>query len=82
MLETGRAKVGVVEHLMAAVAGAGIDDLLVILDGPEPPILDGDALSYLELIEKAGVKDQPAPRHAHQGAEARGSGRTRTPAPR
>ncbi len=64
MLATARANVGVVEHLMAAVAGAGIDDLLVILDGPEPPILDGDALSYLDLIGKAGVKKQPAPRSA------------------
>jgi UDP-3-O-[3-hydroxymyristoyl] N-acetylglucosamine deacetylase len=35
----------VIEHLMAAVAGADVDDLTVILDGPEPPILDGDALS-------------------------------------
>ncbi|MGD0143160.1 MAG: UDP-3-O-acyl-N-acetylglucosamine deacetylase, partial [Rhizomicrobium sp.] len=32
------ASVGVIEHLMAAVAGAGIDDLLVTVDGPEPPI--------------------------------------------
>jgi UDP-3-O-[3-hydroxymyristoyl] N-acetylglucosamine deacetylase len=64
MLAAGRAKVDVVEHLMAAVAGAEIDDLLVILDGPEPPILDGDALSYLALIDKAGVKEQRAPRSA------------------
>ena len=64
MLATGRAKVGVVEHLMAAVAGAEIDDLLVILDGPEPPILDGDALAYLDLIDKAGVKKQQTPRSA------------------
>jgi len=58
------AKVGVVEHVMAAVAGAGIDDLLIILDGPEPPILDGDALSYLTLLDKAGVKDQTVARSA------------------
>ncbi len=56
--------VGVIEHLMAAVAGAGIDDLLVILDGPEPPILDGDALSYLVLIERAGVTATKEPRRA------------------
>lgn len=49
------ASVGVIEHLMAAVAGAEIDDLVVELDGPEPPILDGDALSYLRLLEKAGT---------------------------
>lgn len=54
----GSAKVGVVEHLMAAAAGAEIDDLLVTLDGPEPPILDGDALSYLSLLESAGAAEQ------------------------
>ena len=54
----GSARVGVVEHLMAAVAGLEIDDLLVSLDGPEPPILDGDALSYLYLLEGAGLAEQ------------------------
>jgi UDP-3-O-[3-hydroxymyristoyl] N-acetylglucosamine deacetylase len=62
VLEKDGASVGVVEHLMAAVAGAGIDDLTVTLDGPEPPILDGDALSYLKLIDDAGLKDQQTPR--------------------
>lgn len=60
----GGAKVGVVEHLMAAAAGVEIDDLLVTLDGPEPPILDGDALSYLALLESAGVTEQDRPRTA------------------
>jgi UDP-3-O-[3-hydroxymyristoyl] N-acetylglucosamine deacetylase len=58
------ATVGVVEHLMAAIAGAEVDDLLVTLDGPEPPILDGDALSYLALLEKAGFRDLPMTRQA------------------
>jgi UDP-3-O-[3-hydroxymyristoyl] N-acetylglucosamine deacetylase len=58
------ASVGVIEHLMAAIAGAQIDDLLVTLDGPEPPILDGDALSYFELLEEAGTKEQPGQRRA------------------
>ena len=58
------ASIGVVEHLMAAVAGAEIDDLLVTLDGPEPPILDGDALSYLALLEQAEFADQPGTRTA------------------
>ncbi len=60
----GSAKVGVVEHLMAAAAGVEIDDLVVSLDGPEPPILDGDALSYLALLESAGVTEQDRPRTA------------------
>jgi len=64
MLATRHVTVGVVEHLMAAIAGAEIDDLLVILDGPEPPILDGDALAFLELLDKAGIKEHPVPRPA------------------
>src|ERR1051326_3788013 len=52
------ASVGCIEHVMAAAAGAEIDDLEVILDGPEPPILDGDALSYLRLLEQAGISNR------------------------
>ncbi|MEY4965671.1 MAG: UDP-3-O-acyl N-acetylglucosamine deacetylase [Pseudomonadota bacterium] len=64
VLEQSGAKVGVVEHLMAAAAGLEIDDLLVTLDGSEPPILDGDALSYLTLLESAGMADQDRARTA------------------
>jgi UDP-3-O-[3-hydroxymyristoyl] N-acetylglucosamine deacetylase len=80
VIARGEASVGVVEHLMAAVAGAGVDDLLVTLDGPEPPILDGDALCYLNLLERAGFADRPAARsaikvikrveHVHKSASA------------
>jgi UDP-3-O-[3-hydroxymyristoyl] N-acetylglucosamine deacetylase len=62
VIGSGEAKVGVVEHLMAATAGAEIDDLLVTLDGPEPPILDGDALSYLTLLESGGAAEHREPR--------------------
>jgi UDP-3-O-[3-hydroxymyristoyl] N-acetylglucosamine deacetylase len=64
VLGTGSAKVGVVEHLMAAAAGLEIDDLLVSLDGPEPPILDGDALSYLDLLDSGGAAEQADARTA------------------
>jgi len=64
VIAAGAVKIGVIEHLMAAVAGAAIDDLLVTLDGPEPPILDGDALSYFALLEQAGNERQPGMRHA------------------
>jgi UDP-3-O-[3-hydroxymyristoyl] N-acetylglucosamine deacetylase len=64
VIGTGRARVGVVEHLVAAAAGLEIDDLRVSLDGPEPPILDGDALSYLTLLESAGLTEQDQPRMA------------------
>ena len=51
------ASVGVVEHLLSALAGAEIDDCRIELDGPEPPILDGDALSFLDLVDRAGVRE-------------------------
>jgi len=60
----GASRIGVVEHLMSAIAGAQMDDLIVTLDGPEPPILDGDALSYLELIDRAGSLEQDGQRRA------------------
>jgi UDP-3-O-[3-hydroxymyristoyl] N-acetylglucosamine deacetylase len=66
VLDEDGASVGVVEHLMAAIAGAEVDDLLVTLDGPEPPILDGDALAYLALLEEAGRAPQAMPRAAIQ----------------
>jgi len=56
--------VAVIEHLMAALAGCEIDDIEVTLDGPEPPILDGDALSYMRLIEAAGSAETPSTREA------------------
>jgi UDP-3-O-[3-hydroxymyristoyl] N-acetylglucosamine deacetylase len=60
----GEVRVGVIEHLMAAIAGAEVDDLIVTLDGPEPPILDGDALAYLDLITRAGIRELPGIRNA------------------
>jgi len=52
------ARVGTVEHVMAALAGAGIDDALVVLDGPEVPILDGSAEPFTFLIDCAGIRTQ------------------------
>jgi UDP-3-O-[3-hydroxymyristoyl] N-acetylglucosamine deacetylase len=54
--------VAVVEHLMAAVCGLGIDNLLIEIDGPEVPIMDGSSAVYCELLLQAGLKTQGAPR--------------------
>jgi UDP-3-O-[3-hydroxymyristoyl] N-acetylglucosamine deacetylase len=56
--------IGTVEHLMAALAGAEIDNAVVELDGPEVPIMDGSAAPFVFLIECAGVLEQDAPRKA------------------
>jgi UDP-3-O-[3-hydroxymyristoyl] N-acetylglucosamine deacetylase/3-hydroxyacyl-[acyl-carrier-protein] dehydratase len=54
-LEAGPASVDTVEHLLAAVAALELDDLLIELDGPEPPILDGSFAPYLRALEEGGV---------------------------
>jgi UDP-3-O-[3-hydroxymyristoyl] N-acetylglucosamine deacetylase len=54
--------VAVVEHLMAALAGMGIDNLIIEIDGPEVPIMDGSSAVYCELLLQAGLKTQSAPR--------------------
>lgn len=50
-----------VEHLMSACAGLGIDNLIVEVDGPELPILDGSSAQFVQVLMNAGVKQQHAP---------------------
>lgn len=54
----GSARVGTIEHLMAALAAAGVDNVLVELDGPELPIFDGSAAPWLFLLDCAGIDVQ------------------------
>jgi UDP-3-O-[3-hydroxymyristoyl] N-acetylglucosamine deacetylase len=57
-LGRGAARVSTVEHLLAAVAGLGVDNLRVELDGPEVPIMDGSALPFAQAIQRAGLRAQ------------------------
>src|SRR6267154_2634769 len=50
------------EHLLSAFIGLGIDNAVVELDNLELPILDGSALPFVELIQKAGIRKQRRPR--------------------
>ena len=56
------ARVGTVEHVMAALSASGIDNAVIDVDGPELPILDGSAAPFVFLIECAGVVGLPEPR--------------------
>lgn len=56
------ARVGTIEHVMAALAATGIDDARIELDGPEVPILDGSAAPFLFLIDCAGTVEHFAAR--------------------
>lgn len=58
-LRVGAERVDTVEHLLAAVFAAGIDDLAVEVDGPEVPILDGSFAPFVVLLEEAGVVEIP-----------------------
>ena len=53
--------ISTVEHFMGALAGLGITNLVVELSGPEAPLMDGSARDFVDLIEKAGVKEQMEP---------------------
>ena len=58
------ASVSTIEHLMAALAAAGIDNARIRLDGPEVPILDGSAAQWMSLIGEAGVLPQSSRRRS------------------
>ncbi len=51
-------KVSTVEHLLSAIAGLGIDNIHINLDGPEVPIMDGSAGPFVFLLQSAGIKEQ------------------------
>lgn len=57
-LASGSAEVRTVEHLLAVFAGMGIDNVLVQLDAPEVPILDGSAAPFIYLIRQSGIVEQ------------------------
>ncbi|CAL1520570.1 bifunctional UDP-3-O-[3-hydroxymyristoyl] N-acetylglucosamine deacetylase/3-hydroxyacyl-ACP dehydratase [Chitinophaga sp. MM2321] len=59
-LEHNGARVSTVEHLLAALVGTGVDNVLIELDGPEIPIMDGSSLPFIEAIEALGIQDQDA----------------------
>lgn len=56
------ARVHTVEHVLSALYGLGVDNLVVEVDANEPPVADGSALPFIETLRKAGLKDQEKPR--------------------
>jgi UDP-3-O-[3-hydroxymyristoyl] N-acetylglucosamine deacetylase len=55
-------RIGTIEHLMAALAGLGIDNLLIEIDGNEVPILDGSSALFVAAIDEVGLVPNAAPR--------------------
>lgn len=62
--------VSTIEHLMAALVMSGIDNAVVELDGPEMPIMDGSSLPFLRVLDRAGRREQQAPRRYIEIARA------------
>jgi UDP-3-O-[3-hydroxymyristoyl] N-acetylglucosamine deacetylase/3-hydroxyacyl-[acyl-carrier-protein] dehydratase len=59
-LEKNGVQIQTSEHVLAAAVGLDIDNLLIELDSPEPPIMDGSSKYFVEALEKAGIEDQDA----------------------
>ena len=61
-LASNEVSVETVEHLLAALVSVGVDNMLIELNSPEVPIMDGSAAPFIYLIHEAGVKRLQTPR--------------------
>jgi len=59
-MEQGDVRVAIIEHLMSAFAGLGVDNAYVDLDSAEVPIMDGSAGTFVFLLQSAGIVEQSA----------------------
>lgn len=61
-IANGDARISTVEHALASIVGLSIDNLLIELDGPEVPILDGSSKPFIDVLRNAGIVEQAAER--------------------
>ena len=61
-LKSDDAEINTVEHALSAFIGVGLDNILIEIDGPEVPIMDGSSLPFVNAIETAGIVEQDADR--------------------
>lgn len=59
-LEKGEGRVFTVEHVLSALFGMSIDNCLIEMDSPEPPVGDGSAMTFVSMIQDAGLEEQEA----------------------
>ena len=60
-ISNGDITINTIEHVMAAIYSMEIDNIEMLIDGPEVPIMDGSAIKFIEAIQKAGIVEQDAP---------------------
>ncbi|SET45094.1 bifunctional UDP-3-O-[3-hydroxymyristoyl] N-acetylglucosamine deacetylase/3-hydroxyacyl-ACP dehydratase [Hymenobacter actinosclerus] len=65
-IEQNGARVNTVEHTLAALVGLQIDNVLIQLDGPEPPIMDGSSFEFIRPLQAAGLEEQNALRNYYE----------------
>ena len=68
-LEKNGVVINTSEHVLAAIVGLDIDNIFIELDAPEPPIMDGSSIFFIEALEKAGIVDQDADREVYEVKE-------------
>ena len=64
-LEKNGVSINTSEHVLAAVYALGVDNILIEIDAPEPPIMDGSSQFFVEALEKVGVVEQDFPREEY-----------------
>jgi UDP-3-O-[3-hydroxymyristoyl] N-acetylglucosamine deacetylase/3-hydroxyacyl-[acyl-carrier-protein] dehydratase len=69
-IEHNGARINTVEHTLAALVGLEIDNVLIQLDGPEPPIMDGSSRMFIDAIETVGTTEQNALRNFFEVTES------------
>ncbi|GAA4006766.1 bifunctional UDP-3-O-[3-hydroxymyristoyl] N-acetylglucosamine deacetylase/3-hydroxyacyl-ACP dehydratase [Hymenobacter fastidiosus] len=65
-IEQNGARVNTVEHTLAALVGLQLDNVMIQLDGPEPPIMDGSSFEFIKAIMEAGLEEQNALRNYYE----------------
>lgn len=65
-IEQSGARINTVEHTLAALVGLQIDNVLIQLDGPEPPIMDGSSKQFVDILNEAGTEEQNALRDFYE----------------
>lgn len=68
-IEQNGARVHTVEHTLAALVGLQLDNVLIQIDGPEPPIMDGSSLQFIQALEEVGFEEQDALRQYYEVKE-------------
>lgn len=69
-IEQNGARINTVEHTMASLVGCEVDNILIQLDGPEPPIMDGSSILFVEALQSVGFEEQNALRNFFEVPES------------